>query len=64
MKMFLEKHLKTKVEHLNVDWCPCCQNEELIDEEDCYCQTCMEEEGRSWYLVSKTKKPKQKLGQL
>ena len=54
---FLEKHLMTKVEHLNVDWCPCCQNEELIDEEDRYCQTCMEEEGESWYLVSKTKKP-------
>ena len=24
-----------------INWCPCCENEELIDEEDSYCQTCL-----------------------
>ena len=24
-----------------INWCPHCENEELIDEEDSYCQTCL-----------------------
>jgi len=40
-----------------INWCPCCGNEELIDEEDSYCQTCLirisnGKEGDSSYLVN------------
>tara|TARA_R110002012_G_scaffold14980_1_gene60706 strand:- start:192 stop:584 length:393 start_codon:yes stop_codon:yes gene_type:complete len=49
--------LKDRKYFLPINWCPCCEKEELIDEEDSYCQTCLirvsnGEEGDSSYLVN------------
>jgi len=54
-----------------INWCPCCENEELIDEEDSYCQNCLirvsnGKEGDTSYLVNdwinnECWKPRQKI---